>query len=152
MSLLVIPSTVLEDTLRRLKAGGVAGEERMIAWLGRDAGTGAGRVRDAYEPEQHCRRDQFYIPPASMVALMLTLGRTRSKIVAQIHTHPGKAYHSEADAAWAIIRHRGALSLVLPQFATTTTVSSFLDEVKTYERAADGEWVLVSNACLEIEP
>ncbi len=124
----------------------------MVAWLGRDAGAGAARVRDAYEPEQYCRRDQFYIPPASMTALMQTLARTRSKIIAQIHTHPGEAYHSEADAAWAIIRHRGALSLVLPRFAAATTVSSFLDEVKAYERAADGEWVLVSNTCLEIEP
>lgn len=152
MARLILPQPILVDTLARLRAGGDLGQERMVAWLGRDAASGGFKVRDAYEPDQLCRRDQFYIPPSSMSALMHTLGRTRSRILAQIHTHPGRAFHSEADAAWAIIRHQGALSLVLPRFAATTTLASFLDEVMTYECTREGEWVLVPNTCIEIAP
>lgn len=147
---LVIAQAILEDTLKRLRMGGALGQERMIAWLGRDTPTGGGKVRELYEPEQSCKRDQFYLPPASMSALMQKLAQTRSKILAQIHTHPGMAFHSEADDAWAIIRHRGALSLVLPNFAETTTTGSFLAEVMTYECSADGRWDLVPNTCLAI--
>lgn len=150
MSQLVIARTELEQSIQMLRAGGARGEERMVAWLGKDLLTGAGRVREVYEPEQLCKMDRFYIPPASMTALMGTLGRTRSKILAQLHTHPHEAFHSEADDVWAIIRHRGALSLVLPHFAQATTADNFLDQVKTYEFSADAHWRLVSNSCLEI--
>lgn len=150
MTRLVIARPQLEETLLKLRAGGMRGEERMIAWLGKDTLTGEAKVREAYEPEQVCKKDQFYIPPAAMTALMQTLGRTRSKILAQIHTHPGTAFHSEADDAWAIIRHVGALSLVLPHFAKTTTTDNFLKQVKTYALSAESEWQLIPNSCLEI--
>jgi hypothetical protein len=68
------------------------------------------------------------------------LRSTRRRIVAQIHTHPGRAFHSEVDAEWAIVRHVGALSLVLPRFAVSTTPENFLDEVMTYEYSPAGDW------------
>jgi len=152
MTKLVIARAILEDTLARLQTGGALGQERMIAWLGRDTPTGGGKVRELYEPEQMCKKDQFYLPPSSMRALMQTLAQKRSKILAQIHTHPGRAFHSEADDAWAIIRHRGALSLVLPYFAESTTIETFLADVVTYECSADGRWDLVPSTCLAIAP
>jgi hypothetical protein len=94
-----------------------------------------------YEPEQVVNVDYFRIPPTSMRALMDHLRSTRRRIAAQIHTHPGRAYHSDVDAKWAIIRHVGALSLVLPRFAIATTPENFLNEVMTYEYSPDGDWV-----------
>lgn len=156
MTRLAISPELLGRTLVLLKAGGPRHEERMVAWIGKGSSSGRSVVKDVYEPEQVCRKDRFHLPPESMNSLMREIVRTRSAILAQIHTHPGRAFHSKADAAWAIVKHVGALSLVLPNFAATTTVENFMEEVMIYEYSASAEWVLTPNdgahCRLEIAP
>src|SRR5437763_818131 len=91
----------------------------------------------------------FHIPPAGMTALHAELRRGRLMVAAQVHSHPGPAFHSKADDRWAIVRHEGALSLVVPDFAVNTTVSNFLDRSKVYRFSASAEWVLVPRLELE---
>ena len=76
---------------------------------------------------------------------MTHLRSDRLKVVAQVHSHPGKAFHSEADDQWAIVRNVGALSLVLPQFARHATPANFLLEAVTYELSVENEWMRVPN-------
>jgi hypothetical protein len=64
-------------------------------------------------------------------------------VAAQVHSHPGEAFHSKADDRWAIVRHEGALSLVVPNFALDTTVSRFLDDTKIYQFSAAAQWTEV---------
>lgn len=139
------PAPLILETIAALRRGGARGEERVVLWLAR-AGAGCPvQVQEVYEPAQETARDRFKLPPESMRALMAHLASSRRSIVAQIHTHPGRAYHSEVDAEWAIVRHVGALSLVLPRFASTTEPDNFTDQVMTYECSIDGEWVLRPN-------
>jgi len=35
-------------------------------------------------------------------------------VAAQVHSHPDEAFHSKGDDEWAIVRHEGALSIVVP--------------------------------------
>lgn len=114
-------------------------------WLASAALRTPAAVVEVYEPEQVADVDYFRLPPATMRSLMDHLRETRRRIVAQIHTHPGRAFHSDVDAEWAIIRHVGALSLVLPRFAISTTPENFLDQVMTYECAPNGDWTHCSN-------
>jgi len=144
MTCLVLPALVLSDTLDMLRAGGRLGHERVALWLA-PASPAAVGISEVYEPEQETARDYFHLPPASLKALMSRLRAGRMKVAAQIHTHPAAAFHSEADARWAIVRHVGALSLVLPRFAEATTLATFVTEVKTYELAEGGEWILTPN-------
>jgi len=65
-------------------------------------------------------------------------------VASQVHTHPGEAFHSRADDQWAIVRHRGALSVVLPQFAATTTPDSFLLEAAVYQLNSSNAWIRVN--------
>lgn len=139
-----ISASHIRETLDVLRAGGARGHERVVLWLGPASG-GPNRICEVFEPEQDTAKDYFRLPPQSLSALMARLRAGRLKVVAQIHTHPGQAYHSNVDAEWAIIRHVGALSLVLPRFASSTTLENFLEEVMTYERARDGTWILVPN-------
>jgi len=37
-------------------------------------------------------------------------------LIAQVHSHPTEAYHSEADDRFAIVTAEGGLSLVVPNF------------------------------------
>ena len=140
MSGVSCPRDTLAATLAILRRGGERGEERVALWLSSAAPRAPAPVVEVYEPDQTARADRFHLPPASMRALLDHLRASRLRIVAQIHTHPSRAYHSDIDAEWAIIRHTGALSLVLPRFAATTTPNNFLSQVATYERSAVGEW------------
>jgi hypothetical protein len=143
MTPLVLPIPVLDQTLGLLRDGGRLRNERVALWLA--PATGATALKEVYEPQQETARDYFRLPPESLRALMARLKAGRLKVGAQIHTHPDEAFHSKADARWAIVRHVGALSLVLPRFAATATIATFLEEVKAYELSEAGEWMLTPN-------
>lgn len=140
MSTIVCTREVLRKTIAVLRRGGVRREERVVLWLSNAALREPAPIMEVYEPDQIAEVDYFRLPSASMRSLMDHLRSTRRRIVAQIHTHPDNAFHSDADAKWAIIRHVGALSLVLPRFAVDTTFENFLSEVVTYEYNSAGHW------------
>ena len=104
---------------------------------------------------QTAKADMFHIPPTGMTALHAELRRRRFMVAAQVHSHPRNASHSKADDRWAIVRHEGALSLVVPNFATGTTVATFLDNTKVYRFSVSAQWVEVlkpelGRSCLRI--
>lgn len=144
MTPLAISCANILTTLDILQGGGPIGHERVALWLA-PVSRNPNRVSEVFEPEQETAKDFFRLPPHSMATLMTRLRTGRLKVVAQIHTHPGRAYHSDVDAEWAIVRHVGALSLVLPRFAHATTLENFQKQVMTYECAPDGDWILVPN-------
>ena len=154
MSTLSCSPTHLARTVDLLRRGGSPEAERVVLWLASTKPLRCSPVLEVYEPEQVTAKDFFYIPPVSMRHLMGHLRERKLKVVAQVHTHPGEAFHSEADDEWAIIRHRGALSLVLPRFAEGVTASTFLASAKAYELSSANEWVLVpslgDNAPIEV--
>jgi hypothetical protein len=76
-----------------------------------------------------------------MRALLELLSEQELMIAAQVHSHPSDAFHSEADDAWAIVRHVDALSLVLPDFALRTNNATFLDHAKIFRLTAANRWV-----------
>ena len=137
------PSDVVQATLDLLRRAGIGGHEGIVLWLGQRAEDHI-QVTDAYQPIHTSKSDMFHITPAGMNALHNELRNRRSMVAAQVHTHPGRAYHSKADDRWAIIRHVGALSLVLPHFALDTTVETFLETAKVYRFSENGSWLLVS--------
>lgn len=145
MSAIVLTPSLLRQTIDMLRRGGPRKEERVALWLSTMAQRSPTPIVEVYEPGQITAADSFRLPPESMRALMGHLKATRRRIAAQIHTHPGHAFHSDVDAEWAIVRHVGALSLVLPRFAATTTVETFFDEVMTYAYTAEGVWRLQAN-------
>lgn len=156
MNRIILPAPILADTLELLRSRGRLENERVALWLAPASGAGDSRISELYEPHQETAEDYFHLPPESMRALMARLRAGRLKVAGQIHTHPFEAFHSRADARWAIVKHVGALSLVLPRFAATTSPTNFLDQVKTYVFSAEGDWVLAPNrgpgALLEVIP
>lgn len=140
MSTIVCPHHILATTLAILRRGGERQQERVALWLSSAAPHSPAPIVEVYEPDQVADIDYFRLPPTAMRTLMDHLKSSRRRIVAQIHTHPGRAFHSDVDAEWAIIRHVGALSLVLPRFAVTTTTENFLEQVMTYTYTPRGDW------------
>jgi len=69
-----------------------------------------------FAPEARTTSGSFHVTPRAMVACMQTAARFDLQVVAQVHTHPGRAYHSDGDVEGAKIRYPGYASLVLPGY------------------------------------
>lgn len=141
-------------TLDYLREAGARYRECVVLWLGRQSGRGI-EVVNVYRPQQRAAQDMFHIPASSMIALRATLRRDRVMVAAQVHSHPREAFHSLADDRWAIVRHVGALSLVVPEFAAHTRIDTFLDHTKVFRFAPSADWcevppTEVTSTCLQI--
>ncbi|WP_316213766.1 MULTISPECIES: hypothetical protein [unclassified Bradyrhizobium] len=100
-------------------------------------------IVEAFIPEYTARADVFRIPPASMTALMVHLRSQKLALAAQVHSHPKLAFHSETDDKWAIVRHEGALSIVVPHFAKGVTAANFIEKTATFRLSAEDRWLPV---------
>ncbi len=132
--------SIIEQTLSILKDAGRTRQECLVLWLGERRRDGI-KVSSVLRPQQIAGQDFFRIPPQSMRSIMRRLRDERLMIAAQVHTHPFEAFHSEADDRWAIVRHVGALSFVLPYFATTTTSDNFLDQSALFSLNTNNCWI-----------
>lgn len=142
MNRLEIKTSLVENTIFELQRGGRDNCERVLLWLGSQA-VDEKIVEEIYVPEQYAEADFFRIPRPSMAKLMRYLRKTNQRILAQVHSHPEEAFHSLADDRWAIIRHKGALSLVLPRFALETGTMSFISDIAVFELSPLNEWIKV---------
>lgn len=151
--LLTCPKTVVETTLQHLREAGTLRRECVMLWLGRREGDQV-RVLGAYRPLQTAKADRFHINGAGMAALHQELRRQRVMVAAQVHSHPMEAFHSKADDEWAIVRHEGALSAVVPYFASATTHTNFRSNAKIYRFSSTARWLEVPSeqlhTCLQI--
>jgi hypothetical protein len=129
----------IAQTLAILQKGGQEGTECVVLWLAQVSGARI-RVQEVYSPVHRAKSDMFWITEAGMDELKARLRETHTMVAAQVHTHPGRAFHSEADDRWAIVRHEGALSIVLPRFALETSVLTFDRDVKVYRLNEDDRW------------
>jgi hypothetical protein len=131
--------TDVEATLAILQEGGRAGTECVALWLGRTANGGI-VVHEVYRPIHEAKADVFWITEVGMDELKAHLRRTRTMVAAQVHTHPGRAFHSDADDRWAIVRHEGAISIVLPEFALNTSALTFERDAMVYRLDDANDW------------
>jgi hypothetical protein len=142
MSALTCRSTAIVETIDHLRTAGRGEQECIVLWLGRrSAAADTMDIQEVRRPRQTARRDRFYIPPDEMAALKVYLRENRLIIAAQVHSHPAEAFHSLADDTGAIVRHVGALSFVVPWFASKVCVSSFFSEAVLFELQEDNSWL-----------
>lgn len=144
-TILVVSRDIVRVTVEELQQAGHAHRERVVLWLGRQkADTIA--VETVFGPIQEAAQDYFHIPRVGMVALLAHLREYRLMVAAQVHSHPDNAFHSRADDAWAIVRHVGALSLVLPFFGLQTSVETFVHDAAVFELLPDNHWYQVPSS------
>ena len=134
---LAIRRVTLVDTVRALQAA--ATTECVALWLAAPE-DGLLTVKEVYRPPQQASDDYFEIPPAGMAAVMARLRTQSYSVAAQVHTHPGEAFHSAADERWAIVRHVGALSVVIPEFGRHVTADRFFEGSAIFRLNDVGRW------------
>ncbi len=147
-SVIEISANGIEMTLLPLHDAGRSEKESVVLWLGR-ADEDKIIVAEVYVPGQESESDYFRIPRESISALMRYLREKGLMVAAQVHTHPNLAFHSPADDRWAIVRHAGALSLVLPSFGLRTTAVSFQKDAAVFRLSEDNKWRKVPASLIE---
>jgi proteasome lid subunit RPN8/RPN11 len=133
------PNEILAHSLDLLAEGGKGVRECVVLWLGRRKVIEID-IERVYMPAHQAASDFFYIDRHSMNDLKTYLRTNRLVVGAQVHTHPGEAFHSLADDEWAFVRHEGALSIVLPSFALHTSPATFMEDAAVYILSPSNSW------------
>jgi hypothetical protein len=137
--IVVIQSPLVALTTDHLRAAGAREAEGVVLWLARPHALRL-FVNEVYVPRHEAAEDYFHIPPEGLDDLMQVLRTKRLMVAAQVHSHPAEAFHSPADNKWAIVRHIGALSIVVPFFARGATAANFIERASTFALSPAGEW------------
>lgn len=139
-SQLVIPERMLSKLFKEIRHAGVSGREGFALLLG-DIKSIPLRVSQIYIPEYDSGRAFYKITSKGDQKLMEYLKSEKLMVLAQLHSHPNEAFHSDADDLMATVAHVGGLSFVLPDFGEGTTEKNFKNLVKVYELKKGGAWI-----------
>jgi hypothetical protein len=117
-----VPQQFIDGIYQEFQETGRQGYER-LALL---AGIKKGRdfiVTNLIYPAQELRRSKFgvsfHVSGEEIERIWDWLYENKCMLIAQVHSHPQEAYHSEADDDLAIITTFGGLSLVVPDFGNS---------------------------------
>lgn len=135
-----VPHDLALEAHGHLRKAGEYGLEGMALWAGLRDGV-VFRVTHTIIPKQHGVRSaagvSVSIGPDELHRLNVWLFENQLTLVAQLHSHPTDAYHSDTDDAFPIATTAGSLSLVIPDFARR---SFALPECAVYRLSAAGIW------------
>ena len=116
----VVPVDLATETDFQLRVAGEEGAERFVLWSGSLEGS-TFLIETMHVPRQRAYR----LPAGLMVRvegdelhrLNRWLFENNQELGVQVHSHPTDAFHSELDDSFPIVTVRGALSIVVPDFA-----------------------------------
>lgn len=136
----IVPRTVVTEMQRFLRSMGEREYEGLALWAGRSEGH-VFRVTNLLIPRQRARRTTDGVCASvdgdEMYRINAELLRAELRLIAQIHSHPTDAYHSETDDEHALVRTMGCLSLVVPDFAARPFS---LADTAVYRLERSGAW------------
>lgn len=111
--------SVIDRTITALQIFGKRRLEGLVLWLG-NVEPGRAHVLQAFIPEQRSVADEdgvgYFVSAKTLFELNRALSETGLRLIAQVHSHPGEAYHSATDDRYAIVTADGGFSLVVPNF------------------------------------
>lgn len=116
-----ISPKAIETMLETMREFGSHGWEVLVLWLGEvNELEGKARVVNVFVPKQKPISSEdgigYFVDSQALFHLNRTLSESGLRLIAQVHSHPHEAYHSEADDRYAIITEDGGLSIVVPEF------------------------------------
>jgi hypothetical protein len=115
-----VPLALALDAHAHLRQAGRKGYEAFALWAGVLIGT-TFEVRHTLIPQQTGHRLPsgvcVTVDAPELHRLNVWLYQNKVTLVAQLHSHPTEAYHSDTDDEYPIATQLGSLSLVIPNFA-----------------------------------
>ncbi len=133
--MLRLPGQVLAESVQMMARCGRGRCECVIYWTGP---LNNDRTVDGWIHPIHRRSPFGYrIDDRWLTKFWFQLANKSRGIRAQVHTHPGAAFHSETDDHWPVISQPGFLSIVVPNLAIGTID---LEKMWAGTLTADGIW------------
>jgi hypothetical protein len=140
---ILIPYDILDATSKSLRTYGEQKCEGLVLWLG-STNNDTGHVNRILVPPQDSIRSEegvgYFVTAETLFSLNKLLSTTGLRLLAQVHSHPGRAYHSAADDRYCIVTVEGGFSIVVPNFGFGP---SDLSQWATY-RLIEGIWERLS--------
>jgi len=112
-----VPRVLLDETVLALRARSAGWREAVALWQGRVLSASTAAVTKLIVPKQSAGPLHFDVPLDERFRILREVSAAAEFILIQLHTHPREAFHSPADDRLAVIKHVGAVSIVVPDFA-----------------------------------
>ncbi len=116
----VIPYDILNVTSEALRTFGEEECEGLVLWLGRITSDNTQVVERILVPPQDSIKSEdgvgYFVTSQTLFSLNKYLSETGLRLLAQVHSHPSRAYHSTADDRYCIVTAEGGFSIVVPDF------------------------------------
>lgn len=115
-----IPYHILDQTSESLRMFGARRCEGLVLWLGQINNGNTCHVRKILTPPQDSIKSEdgvgYLVTAETLYSLNKLLSSTGLRLLAQVHSHPGRAYHSAPDDRYCIVTAEGGFSIVVPAF------------------------------------
>lgn len=130
-----VPEAVLRESFAELRRCGAGRRECQVLWT--SPWIDPARVTTVIHPVHHAQGDGFELDGEWLTTFWRELVEGGTGVRVQVHTHPGRAFHSATDDEWPIVHTPGFLSLVIPRFGLGEVgfEGAYLAELGT-----DGRW------------
>lgn len=136
-----VPRSCAKAAQAHLRAVGRDGSEGFALWIGRRSGT-VFTVTETLIPLQTAHHSPRGVSVSVHADELFRLNRllytTQQELLAQLHSHPTDAFHSETDDSYPIATTAGAFSLVIPDFAVRPFA---LEECAVYRLVPEQGWL-----------
>jgi hypothetical protein len=136
-----IAGGLLREALATMRECG-AGRCECVCWL-LSSLKDPDRIVEVVHPQHTASAGHYDIDEAWLHATWVSLAEDGRQVRAQMHTHPGAAYHSGRDDEFAAVQTPGFLSIVVPGFAQR---SDDLTGAHVEEISETGAWRSVAAA------
>lgn len=141
MERLVVPRRFADAAQAHMRSVGLSGNEGFALWLGHRDGVRFD-VDETLIPQQQGRRVGrgvcVTVDGDELFRINRYLYDTGRQLIAQLHSHPTEAYHSETDDTFPIATTAGAFSIVVPDFAVRPFA---LHDCAVYRLVPDQGWL-----------
>ena len=141
INLILLPFTILKETLKIFKEYGKESLEAFAIWVGQEKNS-TFKIKEFWIPTQFNTMLSYYVPDIDVHNINVELNKKKYSAIAQLHTHPGNAFHSCIDECYSILILPGSFSIVVPNFGNIL-IKDNLNHMTVY-RFIDKEWVLQS--------
>lgn len=138
---ILIPYKILRKTLNIFREYGNDYLEAFALWVGKEKGT-TFAIKNVWFPKQENTMITYFISDIVVHYINVRLNKKKYTVIAQLHTHPGEAFHSCIDNHFSILILPGSFSIVAPDFGKII-INKDLSNLEVY-RLLDREWKLKS--------
>jgi hypothetical protein len=112
-----LPRRIAIQTQTALRAYGIREQEGRVIWFGKYRSPDVFEFTRSAVPQQETSWAETIVDHDEILLQAQEAVSRGEELGAQVHTHPGAAFHSAVDNQFPIIREVGGLSIVIPDYA-----------------------------------